>query len=197
MPLSLIKGTYNNIVIFGGSFNPPHIGHTELIKRINETTKTDLFLIIPCYLQPLKNIKLAKLELAFDKTEFRKINIKINDYEIKKQGKSYTIDTLKHIKSLYKNSSINFAMGEDSWGTFNKWKNYKEILDISSITIVSRKNSYHTKTKIKNISFIDNFDINISSSQIRIALKKNDKNILNKYLDKNVLKHIQENRLFC
>jgi len=112
------------IVIFGGSFDPVHNGHTNLIKIVREQFYPNLFIIIPSKIPPLKNTKnvangldrLNMLRLAFKNDH----DVLISDYEVKKNSNSpsYTIDTLKHFKKQYQNDQLYLLIGSDRYLDF-------------------------------------------------------------------------------
>lgn len=126
--------------LFGGSFNPVHIGHLVIARDVLESFSFSEIVFVPAKIQPLKGklsippeVRLELLELAVREIPY----FKVWDYEIKKEGVSYTIDTLKAFKQNEKQPPV-FIMGADSFLTFSKWKEPKKILEIAKIIVVKR-----------------------------------------------------------
>jgi nicotinate-nucleotide adenylyltransferase len=161
-----------HIGILGGSFNPVHLGHLILANIVLEKLKLNSILFIPCYLPPLKSseefaptearIKMLKLAIK-DNPKFS-----FSDIEIKRKGKSYTIDTLREIKN--NNSKLFFIIGADNIKDFNSWKKPKEILKLADLVVTNRGGvQVETPKKILGQKIIECIipNIEISSSEIR------------------------------
>lgn len=119
------------IGIFGGTFNPPHLGHKHLAEEIRETANLDKIIIIPAFTPPHKAIKeladgvhrMKMCELLFNDSFYD-----ISDIEIKRQGKSYTVDTVTELKKLYPDDELFLIIGADMLMSFDKWYRYEAIL---------------------------------------------------------------------
>lgn len=124
------------IGIIGGTFNPVHIGHVMLAKNFNELVGFDRILVIPSGTPPHKEYlasvtdknRIDMCRLAFDEDIFT-----VSDMEIKRGGKSYTIDTLRQIKSEFPDSELFLMMGADMLMIFDKWKDYREIFKLATL----------------------------------------------------------------
>jgi len=92
--------------------------------------KPDLVLIVPCYVQPIKikNSATAEQRLEMTRIMFPEKQYLVSDYEIKKGGLSYSIDTLNYLKKTYRDHKIYLLIGEDSYSNFVEWKKFEEIL---------------------------------------------------------------------
>ncbi|ADY72782.1 nicotinate-nucleotide adenylyltransferase [Desulfurobacterium thermolithotrophum DSM 11699] len=187
--------------LFGGSFNPVHIGHLIVARDILETFGFEEIIFVPAYLQPLKDKLFLPPELRL---ELLRISIEeekgfsIWDYEIRKKGISYTVDTLREFWKIYKEKPI-FIIGEDSFESFHLWKEPTEILKLAKIIVVKRprykidvdkiakkigysiKFSEVDKEKSVDSNVLNDIDIliyngrlvEISSTEIRNRLKSN------------------------
>jgi nicotinate-nucleotide adenylyltransferase len=152
------------VIIFGGSFDPIHKGHIEIIEKA--VKMADKVIVVPNYLNPLKNSFSAPSKLRF-KWLTEAINhpkVEISDFEIKQQKSCYTIDTIKHFKQKY--DKISFLIGADNLLTLNRWKKIDELKQLVNFIVVTRDN-----IPIKSYQTI-NIDIPISSTQIRQNLDK-------------------------
>jgi nicotinate-nucleotide adenylyltransferase len=152
------------IAIFGGSFDPIHKGHLEIIDILSK--KFDKVIVLPNYLNPLKNRFSAPATKRFEWIQ-KSINnpkVEINDYEIKQNKPCYTIDTIKHFLKKY--DKISFVIGADNLTTLDKWKNIDELKKLIDFVVISRNNQKSTIYETINLN------IPISSTQIRKFPKK-------------------------
>lgn len=130
------------ICLFGGTFDPPHIGHLLIAQTICEAESFDKILFIPVNIPPHKSVntlledRLNMLEIAIDDNP----NFEISEIEIKRGGVSYTIDTIRTIKKQYNISSnkISYLIGSDSLLNFHNWKDPEKILEECQIIVAIR-----------------------------------------------------------
>jgi len=127
-------------VLFGGSFNPVHIGHLLIARDVLEKFGFEEVLFVPANLQPLKGklflpaeIRLKLLEVC---TSYEK-GMKVWDCEIRRGGVSYTVDTLEEFVRTYGEKPV-FMVGTDSVSSLPKWKNPEKILEISKLLVLKR-----------------------------------------------------------
>jgi nicotinate-nucleotide adenylyltransferase len=171
------------IGIFGGTFDPVHIGHLIIAETVRERAGLDVIIFIPSAHPPHKNH-----ELMFNPRErydMLEEAIKgnpgfiISDIEMKREGLSYTIDTLREIKKdLPVCSDLFFIVGKDNLSEIELWKNPHEIIDECTILVADRicENHKDTPEWLKSkTKFVTAPIIEISSSEIRqrIRDKKN------------------------
>ena len=127
-------------LLFGGSFNPVHIGHLLIARDVLEDFGFKEVLFVPANVQPLKGellippeVRLKALKSAVEPEP----RFKVWDYELKKGGISYTYQTLEEFHRVYGEEPV-FMMGTDSFKSFHLWKRPERILELSRILIVSR-----------------------------------------------------------
>ena len=162
-----------NIAVFGGSFNPVHKGHYEIVRQIDQEMDFEKIYIVPAYKNPFKgqkpaipeSIRLAMLDSTF--SEFK--NVEISHYEIEKKETSYTINTIEHILSIHPNCRPYLILGADTYATFHLWTKADRIIELCQFLIFSRpallldesktlkqtvnqEQVRHLKTKIPDIS---------------------------------------------
>ena len=127
------------IGIFGGTFNPPHIGHRYLLEQIQRILKCERIIIIPSNIPPHKDLadnqpehRLNMVKLAFPEYE-------VSDIEITRQGKSYTVDTLRYLKKIYPNDELVFLCGSDMFLSMETWREPQSIMKMATIAVAARK----------------------------------------------------------
>jgi len=162
---------------FGGSFDPIHFGHLNLILEILEKSDIDKILICPSNLAPNK-IDNPHSALAKDRLEMVRLlvsdieKVSICDLEVKREGISYTIDTLRVLKDSF--SDISLIITNDALMDFHNWKEYNEILKITTPMVVIRSLNKKIPKEFKGLlkNQIKIRQLEISSSDIRDRLKK-------------------------
>ena len=162
------------ICLFGGTFDPPHIGHLLIAQTVCEAENFDKILFVPAYqpphkteITPIKN-RLEMLEIAVDANP----NFEISDIEIKRGGVSYTIDTIEYIKEkiLSENDELSYLMGSDSLLDFHNWKDTRRILDLCKVVVAIRPGFHPSDIPswiLQRIQFANISRFEISSSNIR------------------------------
>lgn len=131
------------IVIFGGTFNPPHRGHEHVIRLAAGALHPDRILVIPANIPPLKQMESGsptpRQRLAMCRRAFRRIpGVTIDDRELRREGESYTVDTLRGLREEYPQDELFFVLGSDQLLRFRSWHRFEEILALCSIVAVPR-----------------------------------------------------------
>ena len=123
-------------------------------------------------------------------------NCIISDYELKSNKiPSYTIDAIKYLKDQFNNSKIYIALGLDQFNDLHKWYKSSELVELVEIICFNRmKNFINNKLSIK-YEFIEDFDYNISSSEIR-SLIKNNNDKAKDMVNKNIFNYIMKCKLY-
>ncbi len=182
------------IGIFGGSFDPVHIGHIQVAQKIKEKFNLDKIIFIPTFKTPQKEftvenvnpqIRMKMIKIALKEYNYK--NLEVSNIEIKRKGTSYTYDTLIQLKKKYPNDELFLLMGSDRYLTFDSWYKHEMIEEMVNIIVYHRK-GYDLKS-VDNILYSDEEDYDFSSKQIKENLE------LNK-LPKNVLRYISKHNLY-
>lgn len=166
--------------IFGGSFDPPHAGHSGIVRSFWENfPDAEELWIVPNLLSPWKSEKRISPEelLSLVYLQFSDFSrTKIWDWELRKNEKSFTEDTLKEVLRIKPKSKIGLMVGDDQYGDFHKWKNWRNIFEMIDTLLVFRRNS-ETVPKNPNIKdfenrirFLSNPVIPGASSELRSIL---------------------------
>lgn len=173
------------IGVFGGTFNPPHEGHKKLALEFMSRLSLDLLLIIPTYIPPHKSSDF--LADGADRLEMCRLtflplggNVNVSDIELRRHGKSYTVDTLHEIRDKHPKDELFFLMGSDMLLSFHKWREPDKILDFAVICAAPRDSSgaqelkdyveeYYPGRKDRFL-IMDFSPIEISSTDVRNSL---------------------------
>ena len=132
------------IAIYGGSFNPPHLGHVAAASAAMEALKPDRLLIIPTNTPPHKALeenspspaeRLKLCRLAFGDIP----GAEVSDMEIRRKGKSYSADTVAALQKEYPGAEICLVMGTDMFLTFRYWNRWQAILEACTLAVMSRE----------------------------------------------------------
>ena len=194
--------------VFGGTFNPVHKGHIMLAEYCMDSVGLDRIIMIPTAVPPHKisdNLASENDRLNMCKLACRgKENFFVSDIEIKRQGKSYTYETLTQLKEIYPDDHLYTIMGADMFLTLNRWKIPEIIFEKSSIITIPRdeenkhelENFYNKVLKAMGASsvILPNPVMSVSSTFIRENL--DNFNLISDMLDKGVYDYIIKNNLY-
>ena len=190
------------IAIYGGSFNPMHIGHEKIVDYVLNNLNMDKIIIIPVGIPSHRenNLEQSNTRLKICKEIFKgNKKIEVSDIEIKSEGKSYTYDTLLKLIDLYgENNEFFEIIGEDSLKSLKTWKNYEELLKICKFIVFRRKDDKNIQIdkeflNNKNIIILENEYYDISSTEIRNMVKNNEN--ISAFVNKKVKKLIEKEYL--
>ncbi|MBO1255408.1 nicotinate-nucleotide adenylyltransferase [Alteromonas sp. 5E99-2] len=137
---------------YGGSFDPPHIGHSQCVVNAAKEINLNSVALLPCAQSPLKALtatpqqhRLAMLNLVCDDSNKKQKNVTLNldETELNLPRPSFTVNTLKHLRKKYgTNSSLCFLLGEDSLYTLYKWKEWQTITNYCHLVVMRREGNY-------------------------------------------------------
>jgi nicotinate-nucleotide adenylyltransferase len=131
------------IGVFGGTFDPPHIGHLLVANDAREALELDRLMFVPTGAQPFKvdtppvasgqdRLEMVRLAVADD------ANYVVDDAEINRKGLSFTVDTLEHLSDRNPAARLFLLMGEDVLAGFEKWRSPGRIRELATLVAVSR-----------------------------------------------------------
>jgi nicotinate-nucleotide adenylyltransferase len=151
------------VALFGGSFDPPHIGHVTIVEALQRLEYIDKILLVPAFLNPFKEksfsspqVRLQWLKSLFNNKE----KVIIEEFELKQKRKVATIETVTYLLRKYK--KIYLVIGADNLQRLSEWQDYEELEQKVTFIIATRDNIAIPKEFIKL-----NINENISSTQIR------------------------------
>ncbi len=174
------------IAVYGGSFNPPHLGHKSAAETVSQELAPDKFLIIPDNIPPHKEMDEGspnpeqRLELC--KLNFSGIpGAEISDMEIKREGKSYTAHTVERLKKIYPDDELILVMGTDMLLSFEEWYRFEYLFKNCTLAVLVRDDEEDLALRDKAEEFKREYGAKIiimphaplpmSSSEIREKLR--------------------------
>lgn len=132
------------IAIYGGSFNPPHLGHVKAAATVRELLEPDRFLIIPTNIPPHKEMAPGspspeqRMELC--RCAFGDIpGAELSDMEIKREGCSYSADTVSILRQMYPEDELYLVIGSDMFLSFCQWYKFQYLLENCVLAVLSRE----------------------------------------------------------
>lgn len=171
--------------IFGGTFDPPHKGHAKAAAAAIKELDLDKLIVVPDYAPPHKGEHgavlppAARLELT-KKTMDGIDGAEVSDMEIKRAGKSYTIDTVNAVLAKYGGAKLYLLIGSDMLEIFERWKNFREILDKATLAVVTRRDGdlkrvreradYLARQYGARVQLVPHSEVEISSTDLRAML---------------------------
>lgn len=190
-----------SIGLFFGSFNPIHLGHTQLAEYIFEYSGVDEIWYIVSPRNPLKeqselideHLRFRLIEMATEGKDY----LKVSDIEFDMPKPSYTINTLQALSEKYPEDNFILLIGSDNMQIFDQWKDYQTILNEYSILVYPRKDFdyepfeeiYPDMQILEEAPFFE-----ISSTDIRKLIKNNQD--ASQWLHPDVYQFIKENSLY-
>ena len=184
--------------VLGGTFNPIHIGHLAIAQTAQEKMQLEKVIFVPANIPPHKN----PASVAPSKDRYHMVRLatknnsyfEISDFEIKKTGPSYTIDTMWYLKRIFpKDTQLFFIIGGDMLPHLKSWKYIDDILKIATFIVVNRPGKFKTIKEINYYSVLmPGIDISSSYIRSRIAQKKT----VRYFVPDNVVDYIKKRKLY-
>jgi nicotinate-nucleotide adenylyltransferase len=166
--------TPKRIGIFGGTFDPIHLGHLIVAQQAAEKLGLEQVIFIPAGQPPHKRGE--KLSPARDRYNMVRLGIKghrlfkVSDIELKSKGSSYTVNTLKALKSKHKTAGLFLLLGMDQARLLSTWKEPQDLFELATVCVLSRPGFSREEVEPrwrKRIRFLPVSRIDISATGIR------------------------------
>jgi nicotinate-nucleotide adenylyltransferase len=196
------------IGIYGGTFNPPHLGHIRAAQMAVEALGLQQLLVIPDRIAPHKQLpegsaspeqRLRMLELALEGERM----ITVSDLELRREGPSYTYETVEQLHAQYPQDQLILLMGTDMFLSFHQWRYPQRILKHAQLGVFyrgtpgERANIDRVKEEMERqghtVHLLQNEVVDISSTQLRRMLTFE---CASAFLPKGVEAFIRENGLY-
>lgn len=180
------------ILIYGGSFDPPHLGHIKTACAVQKKFMFDKFLFVPCKQSVLKSDSIATPEQRLDMlklalTPYPAFGFKIDTRELDRETPSFMIETLTSFQQEYKHhASFTLLLGMDSFLDLTRWHQWKKILTLCDLLVMQRAGEQQRQklpseletalnTSSCKLNFIDAGSYFIASSTLRERIKSGEK----------------------
>ena len=194
------------IGLYGGAFNPVHNGHLALAEHFKNALELERLIFIPTHVPPHKSVdglvsgehRINMLSLALSGLDY----CSVSDIEFRREGKSYTYDTVCELKKIYPDDEFFLIVGADQYFDFQKWYRADELLRQVTVCSAARENNQYRqmleyKSKHDNMqnTVVCNFDVTeISSSKIINMISTGQS--VTEFVPDSVLWYIKENNLY-
>lgn len=169
-----------------------------MLETVAAAVGLEKLIVIPSCIPPHKiasELATGEQRLEMCRLAFGKLNCEISDIEMKRSGKSYTVDTLRELKKRFPDDELFFIIGSDMLETFQQWFCWEEILSLAVICAASRENGFepdwscYTPEQKSRFVFVTADPLEVSSTELR----RGDKSDL---LDETVAEYIKANGLY-
>src|SRR5471032_1800975 len=162
--------------IFGGSFDPVHLGHLLVAQAAVEELGLDRLFFVPTAQSPFKSEnKIAPAEIRLKLLRFAlagKTNCEIDDQEIRRGGISYSIETLRDYAKRFPKAQLFYLIGADNISKLNEWRESNELAKLAEFIAIPRPGEIAAEfPKPFRGKILKGFPVEISSSQIRARVK--------------------------
>jgi nicotinate-nucleotide adenylyltransferase len=173
--------------IYGGSFNPPHVGHSLAAREMTDRLGLDRLLIVPAAVPPHKALPDGSPGAA-DRLELCRLafagipKAEVCDLELRREGPSYTIDTLRSLRQSLPDDELFLMMGTDMLLSFDLWREPEEIARLATLAVVHREESEAVWDEVRRkaaslsrtlparIVLVENRCVQVSSTTVRRLL---------------------------
>lgn len=190
------------IAIIGGTFNPIHYGHLRIAEEAREALSFDRVVFMPTFITPHK----LKESLVPPEVRYEMVReaidgnpaFEISDMEIRRGGRSFTVDTVRELKAADPSAAVSLIIGNDSFNEITTWYEYEELLRLASLVVVQRpryatrkpaealpvelarkfwydsENQAYVNSFGNSVTYLDTTLLDISSSTIRSKVRKGE-----------------------
>ncbi|MFA4906937.1 MAG: nicotinate-nucleotide adenylyltransferase [archaeon] len=192
-----------NLCVFGGTFDPPHNGHLRIADAVQKEFAFDRILFVPAFIPPHKTNqtcsapehRLAMLKLAIAGYP----HFVVSDIEIKRQGVSFTVDTLREIQAEWKIAKPEtfLLIGGDSLTEFHTWREPENILSLANVIVACRPGfdaGSVASEILSHVQFAKTPLTDISSSEIRLRVRNGEP--IDELVPPTVREYIREKDLY-
>lgn len=163
------------IGIFGGTFDPPHIGHLVVAQDVWERLELDRLIVIPAGHPPHREAvlgaeeRLALVRRAFDDDD----RIQVSDIEVRRNGPSWTVDTLEWARREMNPDTLFLIVGADQLRSFHGWKEPERILSLARLAVMTRPGEEMGETDVP-CDVVEVTRVELSSTRIRKRLEEGE-----------------------
>lgn len=193
------------IALYGGTFDPVHIGHLEIARRVSTVFEIDKVIFVPAQVAPHKIgrpvtepiHRYAMLALATQDDP----RLVVSTFELDAPDRRYTVDTVEHFqRELGDSSELFFIMGADSWSEITTWRDWERLLTMVNHIIVTRPGFEPSKSHVGpvagRVAFTDAVMMDVSATNIRRMASEGRYEDLARLLPGPVLEYIKKYQIY-
>ena len=189
------------IALYGGTFDPVHIGHLEVARRVSQLFEIKSVLFVPAQMAPHKIglpvtepiHRYAMLALATQDDP----QLLISTFELDAPDRRYTVDTVAHFqRALGESTELFFIMGADSWAEITTWREWERLLTMINFIVVTRPGYELGTSHTPNIFFTDVVMNDASATNIRRLAREDRWDELKNLLPGAVLEYIKKYEIY-
>ncbi len=166
------------IGVFGGTFDPPHVGHLLLASDAREALRLDNLIFVPAATQPFK-IHAPPVASPLDRLEMVRLavaddaNYTVDDTEIGRKGLSFTVDTLEHLSKRHPGAGLFLLLGEDALAGLEQWRNPGRIRELATLAVMRRSGREGAPVApiAAGVTAVSTRRVDVSSTEIRDRLR--------------------------
>ena len=182
--------------MFGGSFDPPHLAHTEMVNHV--ISDCDKLYIFPVKQSPNKvdgAVATSDQRFQMCRLSFQWISpkIEVSNFELNSLSPSYTINTVRWILNLFPECELSIIIGEDQGAQLELWHEFRALQKLVKFICFSR-NYFELDSEIQ-LEYVHNFNYEISSTELKSGLNHNLGKVKT-MLHPQVFEYILENKLY-
>jgi len=190
------------IGVFGGTFDPPHIGHLILAADACDALRLDRLIFVPAAAQPFK-VGTPAVASPTDRLEMVRLAVAedaryvVEDTEIRREGLSYTVDTLEEIAGKNAGAKLFLLIGQDTLDGFSGWKKHERVREIATLAVMRRAGSRDKGESVESdgVVEISTRRVDVSSTEIRERLASGKG--IRGFVPESVERFITAQRIYC
>src|SRR6059058_2555050 len=166
------------IGVFGGTFDPPHVGHLLLAADACDALGLDRLIFVPAGVQPFK-VDTPAVASPLDRLEMVRLavsddaNYTVEAAEINRKGLSYTVDTLELLSEKFSGGTLFLLLGEDALGSFDEWRAPDRIRALATVAVMRRAGGEVASRRLPpGVQEVSTRRVDVSSTEVRARLRE-------------------------